>query len=228
MSFVKFTLGDIRTAVKRKLDDDSFDDATITEAANDFQFELFNDNRIRFMEKAATLSPNSGATSVGLPSDFMNLITMVVLDDASTYRTITDSGYLDYQDFMDMYANYSVANAQKIINWTFYGEGLRFSAPTDAAYNINIDYMRSPALMVAATDECEVPINFREMMTLGTLQRIMRVNEDYNEASEEWNYLQSLRTAFIKNYGRGGAKVGPQIVRTNRGRRGGYRVDRDF
>lgn len=228
MSFVKFTLGDIRTSVRRKLDDSTFDAATIDEAANDFQFELFNDNRIRFMEETAALSIGSGVTFKDLPADFMNLINFIVLDDASTFRNITKSGYLNYDDFMELHPNFSVATASKIYDWTFFGEGIRFQSATDAAYTANIDYTRSPVLMTDAASECELPINARELMTLGTLERIMRVNEDYNESDAEWTRLQSLRTAFIKNYGRGGEKVGPQIVKTNRSRRGGYRVDRDF
>lgn len=222
MAFVKFTLGDIRASVKRKLDDLDFDDATIDEAANDFQFELFNDNRIRFMEKNAQLAPTNGATSVALPTDFMNLINMTVLDSASQFRDITSSGYYDYDTFMNSFANYTVAPVSKIYNWTFYGEGLRFGARTDAGtYLINIDYMRSPALMTTAASECELPINCRELMTLGTLERVMRINEDYNESDDEWTRLQSLRTAFVRNYGRGGVKVGPQVIKSGRrGRRG--------
>lgn len=228
MSFIKFTLGDIRTSVRRKLDDSTFDAATIDEAANDFQFELFNDNRIRFMEKNETLAIGSGVSFKDLPADFMNLINFIVLDDASTFRNITKTGYLNYDDFMELHPNFSVATASKIYDWTFFGEGIRFQSATDAAYNANIDYTRSPALMVDAADECELPINARELMTLGTLERIMRVNEDYNESDAELDRLQGLRTAFIKNYGRGGEKVGPQIIKTNRSRRGGYRTDRDF
>lgn len=232
--FVKFTLGDIRASVRRKLDDSTFDTATIDEAANDFQFEIFNDNRIRFMEKNESLVVTSGSYSKDLPTDFMNLITLIVLDSSTAFRNITNAsrhnlgGYLDYTSFMVRYPDFAVATASKIYDWTFFGEGLRFQSPTDADYTIHVDYTRSPALMVDSTDECELPINFREMMTLGTLERIMRVNEDYNESDAEWSRLQSLRTAFIKNYGRGGGKVGPQIIRTNRGRVGQYRSDRDF
>lgn len=229
MSFVKFTLGDIRTAVRRKLDDTTFDTATIDEAANDFQFELFNDNRIRFMEKNASLSITTNATSVSLPSDFMNLINFIVFDDSSTPRNITKTGYLNYDEFMERYANYLVASTSKVYDWTFFGEGIRFQAPSDGNYTSYIDYIRSPAVMSEADDECELPINARELMTLGTLERVMRVNEDFNEADFEMSRLESLRTAFVRNYGRGGERVGPQIIKTNRNRvTGGYRADRDF
>jgi len=219
MSFVKFTLGDIRNSVKRKLDDPSFDDAIIDEAANDFQFELFNDNRIRFMEQNTAITIGSGAAeSADLPSDFMNLIRATMIYSGTEFVNITKNE-MDYDGFMDKYANYSVASAGRPLEWTFFGERLRFAAPSSGTFSINIDYMRSPVLMVNATDQCELPINCRELMTLGTLQRIMRINEDYNESDAELNHLQGLRTAFVKNYGRGGAKVGPRIITTGRRRR---------
>lgn len=228
MSFDKFTLADVRSAVNSKLSDE-IDNATIDMAANDFQFELFNDNRIRFMEAFEELDVFEGDTCTDLPKNFMNLINMIVLDSDTAFRNLTKSGYLNYNDFMELFPNYTVATPSKILRWTFYGEGLRFQSAANADYTINIDFMRSPKLMVAATDKCELPINARELMTLGTLERIMRVNEDYPEAREELKHLAPLRTAFIRNYGRGGEKVGPQVIRTNRGRiNGGYRVDRDF
>ncbi len=228
MAFAKFTLGDIRASVRRKLDDLNFDTATIDEAANDFQFELFNDNRIRFMETNAVLAIGSGVTLKALPTDFMSLINLTVLDSASQFRDITKTGFMDYDSFMANYPNFSVATAGKIYTYTFFGEGLRFSASTDAAYNANLDYLRSPTLMEDASDECELPINTRELATLGTLERVMRINEDYNEADFEWTRLQSLRTAFIKNYARGGEKVGPQVIKTGRSGKGAYSSHKDF
>jgi hypothetical protein len=236
MSFIKFTLADIRAAVKDKLDDDGFPDDTIDRAANDFQFELFNDNHIRFMEtNSGNLEVASGEYTRDLPNNFQTTIKLIVLDDASTFRDITKTGFMNYNDFMESYANYSVATAQKLYIYTYFGEGLRFSSPADAAYNISLDYLRTPTLMTLATDECELPINARELSTLGTLERIMRVNEDYNESDNEWTRLQGMRTAFIKNYGRGsqGIGAGPQVIRTGRGRgglgrSGGFNAARDF
>lgn len=214
-TFVKFTLGDIRASVRRKLDDLGFDTSTIDEAANDFQFELFNNNRIRFMEKAGVLAFSTNDVTKPMPADFQTLINLTVFDTASTPRDITKS-LMDYDTFMRSYPNYTTALAQKIYNYTFFGEDIRLSARSNGNYTVNIDYLRSPLLMVAASDTCELPINFREMMTLGTLERVMRVNEDYNESDEEVRRLQSLRNSFVKVYGRGGIKVGPQVIKSNR------------
>lgn len=227
MAFVKFQLSDIRAAVKDKLDDQDFPDATIDRAANDFQFELFNDNAFRFMEENTTLSVGAGATSKTLPDDFMRVITLILIN-STQFTDITKNG-MNYEQFMNAFANFSVAPAARISSWTLFGEAIRFQSPTDKGYDLNLDYLRSPALMTDATSYCELPISARELMTLGTLERVMRINEDYNESDAEWDRLQSLRTSFIRNWARGSGVVGPQVIKTNRGvRKGDYRVDRDF
>lgn len=227
MPFVKFTLADIREAVRDKLDDDGFPDDSIDRAANDFQFELFNDNHIRFMEKHATLAPGSGDFDVDLPNDFLSLINLTVFDSATVYRDITKKGWHDYDYFMEHFGNFSFATAGRIYDFTFFGEGLRFARATDALYNLGLDYLRTPALMEEAADECELPINCRELMTIGTFNRIQRLNEDYNEAGQEAQYLDKLRRSFVKNYGRGSEKVGPRIIKSNRGK-GSWNAARDF
>lgn len=227
MAFVKFTLADIREAVRDKLDDDGFPDDSIDRAANDFQFELFNDNHIRFMEEHDTLTPGSGDFTVPLPDDFLSLINLTVFDSSTVYRDITESGWHDYKYFMKNFGNFSYAAAGKIYDFTFFGEALRFARATDALYNLSLDYLRTPVLMEEDADECELPINCRELMTIGTLNRIQRLNEDYNEAGQENGYLVQLRRSFVKNYGRGSEKVGPRVIRTNRGK-GSWNAARDF
>ena len=49
----------------------------------------------------------------------------------------------------------------------------------------------------------------------------MKINEDYVESKQESDALEKLRVSFVKNYGRGGAKVGGQVIRSGRqGNRG--------
>lgn len=225
-NFETFTLADIRTSVRRKLGDTSYDADTIDEAANDFQFEIFNDNRIRYMEESVDLSIGSGDTTVDFPEDFMNLLNFIVFDSAGAYHNITKN-MMNYDDFMANYPDFKVVTARRIMEWTPYGEGARFSAPTDAAYTALLDYLRSPVIMENPADECEIPRNYKEMMVLGTLEKVLAIDEELDSADFSLERLAPMRTSFIRNYGRGGMKVGAQQMRQNRGR-GTYRVDRDF
>lgn len=217
--FQKFKLSDIRAAVRRKLDDPDFSTDDIDAAANDYQNYLLTNNKFRFMEKSETLSVGDGDYELEMPKDYMSLINMTVLDTATSSRVITKD-YLDYSEFMAGFANYATATSSKLSKWTDFANGIRFSAPADASYDIIVDYYRVPKTMTLATDNCEFPITHRELMVLGTLYRVMRINEDYEESSAELRHLEKLEQAFIKNYGRGSFKTGARVIKTNRVRRG--------
>lgn len=226
MSFQKFTLADVRTSVRRKLGDTGYDAATIDECANDFQFELFNDNRIRFMEESTPLAISSGVTTVPFPDDFMTMLSIIIFYSATQYRDITKN-LMAYNEFMRQYPDYSVVTARGPMEFTFFGEGIRLSARTDGAYTGMLDYLRSPVPLTADGTEWELPINYKEMAVLGTLEKVLFVDEELDTADFALDRLQSLRTSFIRNYGRGSGKVGPQTIGQGRGR-STYRVDKDF
>lgn len=226
-NYDKITLAEIREAVRGKLDDDAYDGDTIDQAANDFQNELFTTHRIRFMESTETLTVSDGDTDLDFPVDFLTMLSLVAFDSVTQYRDIQDE-YVNYNDFMRHYANFQIATPQRLQTWTEFGEGIRFSNPSDADYSVLLDYLRMPELMVNDSDESEVKNVYKEMMVLGTLARVMEVNEDYAEASQEREKLDPLVTTFVAREGRGQLKVGPKIIGTRRGRVGGYRADRDF
>jgi hypothetical protein len=218
----KVTLAEIRAAVRRKLDDPEYDAAIIDEAANDFQNDLFTAHRIRSMEKSAELNVLAGDTTVDMPIDFLTLLEMVVADSTTQFRSIKND-YIDYNEFMRTHANYASASRQRLYQWTDFGNGIRFTAPSNGDYTIYLDYLRQPKPMVRESDKSEVKKVYKEMMTLGTLRRVMKVNEDYAEGGQEQDDLDSLITTFVRNEGRGGMKIGPQIMNTRRRRIGGVR-----
>lgn len=218
----KITLGEIRTAVRRKLDDAQYDAATIDEAANDFQNELFTSHRIRQMEKSAELSVLAGDTSLDMPSDFLTMLELIVFDSSTQYRSIKDD-YVGYNEFMRSHANYSIATRQRISRWTDFGNGLRFIAPSNGDYSLALDYLRQPKQMTRDSDKSEIKRVYKELIVLGTLARVMEVNEDYAEGSQERDKLDGLITTFVRNEGRGQMKIGPNIMNTRRRRVGGIR-----
>lgn len=219
------TLTDIITAVRDLLDDDAYDATKITRAANWFVYELANNNRLRMFESSDLLSSISGDTTADFPADMITLI--------SVYATVPQvydmsGNYVAYGDFMKSYANFATATAAQAYNWTDFGNAMRFSAPLNAAHSFQVDYIREPVPMVDTGDDCEIPDRYEELVCKGTLARVMEINEDYAEASQERDNLAPLMTTFVRNEGRGQIKTGPNIMRTNRGRATGYNVSRDF
>lgn len=225
-NYEKITLGEIKADVRSLLDDDQYDEDKIARAANDFQNELFTRYKLRMAEASDTLNISQADTSVEFPVDFLTLLEMTLIYSATQYQNIKKH-YVGYEDFMRNYANFSVASQMRPQTWTEFGGGARFSNPSDADYVLNIDYIRLPEMMVDDSDESELRKVWREVMNLGTLARVMEINEDYEEASQERDKLDPFLTTFVAREGRGTIKVGPNIIGQGRGR-STYRADRDF
>jgi len=210
------TLADIVSSVRGLLTDDQFDEDLIREAANWFVYELFNNTRTRLMESSDTISASINATTADFPDDMMTWIAI--------YRTAPDvapitEDYVPYAQFMQRHANFATATAGRLRDWTMYGNQMRFGAPLSVAHTFQIDYLREPTPMEDDTDDCEVPDRYSELVSKGTLARIMEINEDYAEAAQERTNLEPLVNTFIRNEARGGGKTGP-IIMNSRRRRG--------
>lgn len=219
------TLAELRTSIRGKLDDTQYDQTTIDEAINFVHFQIFNDHRIRFMETTDDLFISANDVTADLPDDLQAIINLHVT--SPQVYNILDK-YMEYGDFMKAYPGYQTYAAQQVHTWTDFGNAMRFSGPVLAATTINIDYLRRPQTLVNDTDISDIPDQYKEMVVLGGLYRAMKRNEDYGEAASENADYSALLTAFIRNEGRGGVKLGPTIMRTNRRGRGSYRPDRDF
>lgn len=213
------TQAEIRTSVRGLVGDPAYDGALIDEAANWFVYELFNNTRTHLMEESDELTASAGDTTVDWPSDFMTLLHFYL-----TVPQVIDlkSAFMEYETFMRSYANFASAGIQQVTNVTIFGSGLRFSAPLNVDHTFQLDYLREPTPMTEDSSTCEVPDRYAELVSKGTLARVMEINEDYDEADNERSNLQPLLTTFIRNEGRGGNKVGPAaVIRTNRRRIGG-------
>ena len=211
------TLATYRSWVRGKLQDASFDQTLVDNALNWFINDLFMNTRTRLMETNDILYPGAGDITVDLPDDYQVIIKEGVYVTSPQTYALTQY-FMEYGDFMKTYPGFAGYPAHALNNFTYFGNTLRFSAPLLTATTINLDYLRQPVDMVNDTDTCEVPDIYQELVVLGALARCMQTNEDYDEASQEYANLNILRTAFIRNEGRGGGAqhTGPTIMRSNR------------
>lgn len=218
------TRADIVSALRDLLSDDQAEAALITRAANWFVDELCNNNHLRIMEASTTMAGVQADTTLDFPTDLVTRINIYL-----TVPQIYDmeNGYISYGDFMKGYANFATATQAQAQIWTDYGNAMRFAAPLNAAHTFHIDYLREPVKMAADADICEIPGRYEELIYKGTLEKLMKINEDYDYASQELEGLEPLRTTFIRNESRGGGKTRPTIIRTGRGH-GSWNAARDF
>jgi len=208
------TLEQIIASVRRLLQDDEYDATVITEAANWFVYELFNNNHTRLMETSTTLDGALNDTLVDFPDDMLAWVTIYL-----TIPQVYDlkHSYQDYGDFMASHANFATASSGQARDWTDFGNAMRFAQPLNGSHTFNLDYIREPVPMEELTDDCEVPGRYIELVAKGTKARVMEIDEDYAEAAQERTLLDPLVTTFIRNEARGGGKTKPTVIRTNRG-----------
>lgn len=208
------TLADIITSVQNLLQDTSFSSDSITEAANWLQDEIFANNLYQKMETSSPpIAVLAGATTAPFPIDMQEMI--------SFYQTVPQvfdmhDFYLPYETFIARYPNFATLPASPVQYWTEFGNTIRFSAPLKTNCTFMMDYIRRPVDMVDSTDVCEIIDQYKQVISKGTLAKVMEQNEDYAEAATERGNIQPLVTAMIKNEGRGQFKTGPVIMRANR------------
>lgn len=224
------TLAEYREAVREDLDDDEYSASVIDRAINDYIKEIAARSRLRRLEASEDLFLSTGDYEVEFPEDLLVLLNLSVTSPSPARRIFQN--FVEYNQFTVDNPGYAsqTSRAAANVDWTDFGGGMRLSAPVNAATTVACEYIRSPERLVEDEDENELDPNdnYSEMFILGAKARAMERNEDYAEARQERRKLQPLETTFIKNEGRGTIKVGPTVIKTNRGRRSGYRADRDF
>lgn len=205
---------EIVSSVRSLLDDEEFDKDKIIEAANWLQDSIFNNHRTRIMEASVTdIEAAINDVTFPLPDDLQTIITTYV----TSPRIINlESRFLQYESFMPVFANFASATATPINKWTLFGNAVRFSAPLSEVTLFSLDYLRKPVAMKRDNDVCEIPDNYKEIISRGSLARLMERNEDYDEADVEYARIEPLITTFVRNEGRGQGKTGPVVMRSNR------------
>lgn len=234
------TLLSYRTDVRADLDDSEYDADIIDRGVNDYINEIATKSKLRKLEASDELFISAGDTDVEFPDDKNVLINLSVTNPTPARRIMQN--YMEYNQFIVDNAGYASVAARSVVNvdWTDFGDVMRLGAPASVNTTVFVEYMRVPTKLENDDDENELDPNdvYHEMFVIGSRVRAMEINEDYDEAAEERKklmgrvvngvYRPGLEETFIKNEGRGRIKIGPTVMGTRRGRRSGYRADRDF
>lgn len=206
-------LKDIKSAVRKLLQDDQYDGDVITQAANWFIYELAINNKLRMFEGSTELSGAAGETFIPFPSSSIAW-TAIYATDPSTYD-MSDM-YTEYKDFMNSYAGFASSTAANAGNWTMFGNGMRLSAPLLTDTTFQFDFVGEPTAMAKDSDDCPIPARYAELVARGCKIRILEIEEDYDYAQQERDALEPLQTAFVRNESRGGGKTKPTVIGTRR------------
>lgn len=203
------TLAQLRSRIRDRFDDDSYDAGVIDQAINDFQRELFNSRSFRFMEKTDnTLTLSAGNNTVSLPADCQQILSFVVRTPTNYQMNLT-SKYVHYNEFVDTYIAPDLEPQGPVSFWTDFANGIVFSNPADQTVTFGLGYLKTVPTLTADADISVVPDEFSEIVVVGASTRIIRREDDYDILSDENGEVFRLLTAMLARYGRGRLVKGP-------------------
>lgn len=203
------TLSNIRSRVRLRLDDDSFEATAIDRAINDYQSDLTNRHEFTFMETLSTLALGQDAYTMSLPNDCQRLLALILIDPI-VYRANYTNKYIDYNNFVDIYPTPDLTSSNIPNQWTIFAQQVRWSAPANAEYSFRIEYLKAAIPLTTDDSVTIIPDEFCEILVEGALVRLQKRDDDYDLANNERGDLLSMETALIGRYARGQTRRGPR------------------
>lgn len=173
-----YNLAGLRQRVRiDKLDDEEFESSIIDNFINDTQRDIFNQFELPFQEKIFQGTIPQGSTMFQLPADLAQL-------QSQTMASVP--GFSDtkkkWRDFFALYPDNANETPAAPSAWTLYARNMIFNAPTDAEYTLTMFYIRKPVLLSQDSSIPEIPEEFAELLVLGAYIRVLKRNEDFDQA----------------------------------------------
>lgn len=192
-----YNLAGLRQRVRvDKLDDEEFDPNVIDNFLNDTQRDIFNEYELPFQEKIFRGTIPGGSTMFQMPQDLAQLQSQSMTDvpGFSNYK-------MKWRDFFQAYPDNTNGDPGAPSSWTLYAGNMIFNAPTDQDYTLTIYYIRKPVLLDEDTDVPELPEEFSELLVLGAYIRVLKRNEDFDQAAYVQPDYDRLLDLLVARYG---------------------------
>lgn len=212
---MSYILSDIRTKVRTRIGDTTYDSSAITNFLNDTQNDIFNQYQLPFMEAVQGYTLTSGNADItagnGLPDDFVTALDLMLTGTGyNKLLTPRDVRHVDYED-----PDYEAQAAGTPNEWFKYADTIRVIPEPDRAYTVSLRYYKRPTLLSADADVPSLPAEFEEALVLGASYRILQVKDNYDQAGVLENKFMELVVKLNTKYSR--AQVGmPTVMRINR------------
>lgn len=210
-----YNLLSVRTNVRNKLDDDSYEQTFLDRAINYAQWKITNKYKLKFMEASGTLSVNTNDLQVALPADHHETLYLRITSPVGLRMDMTQR-FMNYADFLNLYIDPSANQVARPYNWSEYASKIKFSSPSDQAYTLAIDYLRKSLTLVNDTDVPDIPEEFQELLEIGAYMRIAKREDNYDIATSENPDYVALLTDLLHVYGRQKQPGGMRSMRVSR------------
>ena len=192
-----YNLAGLRQRVRiDKLDDEEFDTTVIDNFINDTQRDIFNQYELPFQEKIFQGTIPAGSTMFQLPDDLAQLQSQSMASVPGFSQT-----KLKWRDFFQLHPDNTNETAGAPSAWTLYAKNMIFNAPTDQDYVLAMYYIRKPQLLDQDTSVPEIPEEFAELLVLGAYIRVLKRNEDFDQADYVQTEYDRQLDLLVSRYG---------------------------
>ena len=196
------TLGQIRTAVRERADDPTFDTVKLDRWTNWVLDDIYSRYSFPFMQTSTTFDTVDGTSEYDLD---------VIAGDIDKVRLLTDTTndvVLNYIDPIGLAeADPQDTTESKPSRWTVYGNTLKLWPIPDSTYTIKMHYKKVPTSLVDTAEEPEIPERYMEAVVLGVYQKLHEWNDDFDYASViERQYEQKI-AKMINDYRKDSGQV---------------------
>lgn len=211
-----YNVSQIKTDIRNKLDNPSFDSTLLIDFINDAQREMVNRHNFKFMEATYTGALTTGEYSFDLPTDVSEVETFRITNPSGEEIDLTKN-YITYAEFDNLYPDPAEQDNGKPYRWTIRENNFLIYPAADQAYTLEIRYQKAPTVLSVNADVPDVPERFKELLVTGALARAHKFNDNYDIAQvEEAKFEKLLLDVVAKTYTRQTGR--PHIMRVN-GRR---------
>lgn len=207
-----YTLLDLRTLVRKKIKDTSYDADTVDGFINDAIVEIADLYPWVYFQKVVSGALTVDEHTYEQQSDHQTTTRLVIIHpttptsfwDITKYRKNSDR-------FFDLYPAPENQDGSQPHTWTEYGNQIYFSAPVDLAYTLKQFYQRLPIELTADADVPDLPRNFREAIILGASYRCEEERQNYDIAGVLQNRFNDRISDLIMRFAND-TLVGPDAV----------------
>lgn len=193
-----YTVQTVITKTQRKLDNTSFDSATLIDYANDTERELFNRYRIPSVNEreATSITTTNGSNALsGLPSTTVNNYLSFRIYTPINYAMPIP--YIEYEDVDLVYPNVGLLGTGPPIAWTIYNGTPVLVNNADQTYTIRAKYLINPTELTSASDTPNVPQEYSELLVLGMYARALEHDDEFDKAAAARQQFDKLAIDYV-------------------------------
>lgn len=176
-----YTANDIIGRVQTRLKDSSISTSVLLQLLNDTNREVCNRYMLDFMQSSTTFNTVASTASYALSTiaaDLQQLTSLRITSPDNNERWLQPMTAEDFDRFIADPTSESEGAPEKYYLWN---DTVYLYPIPDDAYTIAVRYIKTPTT-VESGDQPDIPEEYQEILTLGTLYRAMQINDNFDQA----------------------------------------------